>query len=196
MKHWGSALFPLTLLFVLSGLTFWLRLTTEMPEIRRDGKHRHDPDYIITEATLRKIDPTGSLKYTLTATDVRHYPDDDTTDLIKPNLRYLDEKKPSLTIISDNANLSQDGEQVDLYGNVVIHRAASGSDKELVATSEKLIVLTDEEKAFTKSPVLITQGNSWVKGVGMQIDNRKQTYILESAATALLESRHAKKPTP
>ena len=42
-------------------------------------------------------------------------------------------------------------------------------------------------------PVLITQGKSWVKGVGMQIDNRAQTYVLESQAFAVLESKHAKK---
>jgi len=56
--------------------------------------------------------------------------------------------------------------------------------------------LPDDDKAFTKSPVLITQGNSWVKGVGMQVDSRAQTYLLESQATAFLESKHAKKPRP
>jgi hypothetical protein len=44
--------------------------------------------------------------------------------------------------------------------------------------------------------VLITQGKSWVKGVGMQVDNRLQTYVLESQATGVLESRYAKKKAP
>jgi len=196
MKHWGSALFPLTLLLALLGLTFWLRFVTEMPEVRRDGKHRHDPDYIVTDAKLRKFDTTGSLKYTLTAAYINHFPDDDTTEMIKPNLVSLQAKKPSTTMSADRANLSKDGEQVDLYGNVVIHRAASGKDQALTATSPTLTVFPDDEKAFTKSPVLITQGKSWVKGVGLQMDGRKQTYILESSASALLESRHAKKQTP
>ena len=55
MKHWGSAIFPLSLLLALAGLTFWLRYATELPAERHDGKNRHDPDYIITDATLHKI---------------------------------------------------------------------------------------------------------------------------------------------
>ena len=196
MKHWGSALFPLTLLLALTGLTFWLRFATEMPEDRHDGKHRHDPDYIVTDANLRKIDETGKLKYTLKTTDIRHYPDDDTTDLLKPDLVYLQAKKPTTNVSSDRAHMTKDGEQVDFYGNVRIFRAASGKDEALTATSPDLTVFPDDEKAFTKSPVLITQGKSWIKGTGLQMDNRAQTYILQSRASALLESRHANKQTP
>jgi lipopolysaccharide export system protein LptC len=57
----------------------------------------------------------------------------------------------------------------------------------------ELTVLTDEEKAFTKSQVLITQGKSWVQGVGMQVDNRFQTYVLESKVTGQIESHFARK---
>ena len=84
-------------------------------------------------------------------------------------------------------------EQVDLFGDVRVSRAASGKDEELTAFTPDLTILTEDEKAFTKSPVLMTQGRSWVKGVGMQIDNIAQTYVLESQVTAVLESKQAKK---
>ena len=70
MKQWGSAIFPLSILFVLSLLTFWLRYASELDQPKHDGKHRHDPDYIVGDAKLRKIDVTGALKYTLTAKDM------------------------------------------------------------------------------------------------------------------------------
>ena len=193
MKHWGSALFPLSLLLVLTLLTFWLRYATELPELRHDGKNRHDPDYIISDSTLRKLDQTGQLTYTLRAAEIKHYPDDESTDLLKPNLVYLYPKKPTVTMSADRGHLNKGGEQVDLYGNVLINRAASGKYEAMDAAMAELTVLPDDEKAFTKSPVLITQGKSWVKGVGMQVDNRAQTYVLESQATALLESKQAKK---
>lgn len=193
MKHWGSALFPLTLLLALAGLTFWLRFATELPEPRRDGKHRHDPDYIINDATMRKIDQTGTLKYTLKATEIRHFPDDDSTEMKLPRLVYLHPKKPTTTMSADFGLMSKDGEQVDLTGNVHIHRAASPTEAEVVAITPTLTILPDDEKAFTKSPVLITKGQSWMKGIGMKVDNRLQTYVLESQAVAVLESKHAKK---
>jgi lipopolysaccharide export system protein LptC len=196
MKQWGSALFPLGVLFALAALTYWLRYATELPEPSQDGKHRHDPDYIVTTATLRKLDLDGNLKYTLKAVDIRHYPDDDSTDMTLPNVVYLNPSKPPVTITAQRGHASKDGEQVDLYDEVHIHRAPSAKDEAMDATMEQLTVLPDDEKAYTKSPVLITQGISWVKGIGMQVDNRAQTYILESQAYAVLESRYAKKKTP
>lgn len=193
MKHWGSALFPLTLLGALAALTFWLRYATELPEIRHDGKHRHDPDFIVTDATLRKIGPTGSLAYTLKATEIRHYPDDGSSDLINPDLVYLTAKGPTITTKSDTAHASDDNERIDLYGNVRIERSATKKDPAMVGTTSELTVFPNDEKAFTRSPVRITQGESWITGVGLQMDYRMQTYVLESKARALLESRHAKK---
>ena len=63
----------------------------------------------------------------------------------------------------------------------------------MTAHMDELTAFPDEDKAFTKSPVLITKGKSWLKGVGMQVDTRLQTYVLESQAVASLESKSAKK---
>ena len=193
MKQWGSALFPLSLLLALAVLTFWLRYATELPEERRDGKNRHDPDFIISDSVLRKLDRTGQLQYTLNSVEIRHYPDDDSTDMIKPHLIYLYPTRPSLTIRSERGHSNKEGQQVDLYGDVQISRAASAKDEEMIGYTPELTVFPDDEKAFTKSPVLITKGQSWLKGVGMQIDGRAQTYVLESQAFAVLESKSAKK---
>ena len=147
----------------------------------------------LTDAKLRKIDQTGTLKYTLKASDIRHYPDDDTTDLLKPNVVYQYTKKPPVTISAERGHATSDGERVDLLGNVRIFRPASGKDEELTASMDELAVFPDDETAFTKSPVLITRGRSWLKGVGMQVNNIKQTYVLESQVAGLLESKHARK---
>lgn len=194
MKHWGSALFPLIILATLTALTFWLRSATEMPDIRRDGKHRHDPDFIVDQANLRKVNANGHLQYTLKSIEMRHFPDDETSELKQPDVVFLNPKRPSLNITSDHALVSKDGEQIDLTGNVRIVRAATASDPQMVTTTTTLTVFPDDETAFTKSPVLITQGKSWIKGIGMQLDNRALTAQLESRASAVLESKHAKKP--
>ena len=196
MKNWGSALFPLSLLLALAALTFWLRYATELSEPRHDGKHRHDPDYIVNNALLSKFDKIGRLHYTLKADEIRHYPDDDTTDLVRPDLTWLNPKRPVVTLRAEKAHVSQDGDRVDLYNNVRVNRAASRKEAALVATTDNLVVFPDQEKAFTKSAVLISQGPSWAKGIGMQMDNRARTYVLESQARAELASRHARKPKP
>ena len=193
MKQWGSALFPLSLLLTLAALTFWLRYATEMAESRHDGKNRHDPDFIVSDGVLRKLDATGRLQYTLNSVEIRHYPDDDSTDMIKPHLVYLYPTRPTVTMRAERGHSNADGQQVDLYGDVQISRAATAKDPEMIGYTPELTVFPDDEKAFTKSPVLITKGQSWLKGVGMQIDGRAQTYVLESQAFAVLESKSAKK---
>ena len=193
MNRWGSAIFPLSLMLALASLTFWLRYATEMPEIRHDGKNRHDPDFIVSDGTLRKIDATGRLQSTLQASEIRHYPDDDSSDLTKPRLTYLYTTRPNVSIAAERGHSNKGGQQVDLYDKVQITRAASDKGEEMNGYTEHLTVLPDDEKAYTKNPVLITQGKSWVKGVGMQADTRAQTYVLESQAVAVLESKSAKK---
>ena len=197
MKNWGSALFPLTLLLTLAALTFWLRYASELPDARRDGKYRHDPDYIINNATLRKLDNTGQLTYTLKSPEIRHYPDDDSTELRLPILIHQSPKRPTITMSANDGHMSSKGEQVDLVGNVRIHRAATAKDAEMVVTAPQLTVLPDEEKAYTRHPVLMTQGDSWIKGVGFRMDNRARTYLLEAQARASLESKQqARKKKP
>ena len=193
MKQWGSALFPLSLLAALAVLSFWLRYATELPEERRDGKHRHDPDFVIHDSVLRKLDSSGQLQYTLNSAVIRHYPDDESTDMSKPHLIYQYPTRPSVTIRAERGHANKEGEQIDLYENVQITRAATAKDAEMNGYTDQLTVFPDDEKAFTKSPVLITKGQSWLKGVGMQVDSRAQTYVLESQAFAVLESKSAKK---
>ncbi len=196
MRKWSSALLPLSILLVLVALTTWLRYITEFPEVRNDGRNRHDPDYIISDVRGRKLDATGNLLYILTADEIRHYPDDDTTDLLKPTLIYLDPKRPPVSIHSVHGHASSQAEQVDLWEQVEIRRAATAKDGPLVATMSELTVLTNEERAFTRSRVLITQTNSWVQGVGMQVNNKLRTYLLESAVTGQIESHFARKKPP
>ncbi|MDR2508099.1 MAG: LPS export ABC transporter periplasmic protein LptC [Candidatus Accumulibacter sp.] len=189
MKHWHSAIFPLTLLFTLAALTFWLRHISEIPGARHDGHYRHDPDYIVKGSTLRKINPAGELLYTLKSPETRHYPDDGTLTVAYPSIIYLNPGKPPVTLTSDLGIMRDEGEEIDLQGNVRIVRDSTPTDPQMVATMPQLTVLSEEEKAFTRAPVVIVQGKSWVKGVGMRIDNRAQTYLLESRASAFLEQK-------
>mgnify|MGYP000918238750 FL=1 len=193
MRQWSTALLPLSILMALAALTFWLRYVTELPEGRHDGKNRHDPDLIVQGATARKLDASGRLLYTLVAQELRHYPDDDTTDLSQPRLVYLQPDKPPVTISAAKGHVTTKGERVDLKDNVQVRRAASDTRAELVLETAELTVLTDEERGFTKSPVVITEGNSWLQGVGMQIDHKLQTYLLESQVSGRIESHLVKK---
>jgi len=53
------------------------------------GTARHDPDYIVDNLSAVRTNETGSAAYTLDATRMVHYPDNDTTLLTRPRFVSL-----------------------------------------------------------------------------------------------------------
>lgn len=180
MKHWPSQLFPIIILSVLAGLTFWLQSAIDMGNDKHDGKFRHDPDGIAENYIVRRFDETGQVKYRLTGPYMVHYPDDDSSELKSPILiSYRPDALP-ITVTSNFAKVTSKGEVAYLWDDVRVTRAATPEQQELVARMPDLTVQTEAGFAFTNSPVEITQGQSWVTGVGAQIDNNKSTFVLQS----------------
>ena len=180
MKHWPSQLFPIIILSVLAGLTFWLQSAIEPGNDKHDGKFRHDPDGIAENYTVRRFDESGQVKYRLTGPHMVHYPDDDSSELQSPTLVSYRPDAPQVTITSKFAKVTSKGEVAYLWDDVRITRAAAADQPELIARTPDLTVQTEAGFAFTNSPVEITQGESWVTGVGAQIDNNKSTFVLQS----------------
>ncbi len=180
MKHWPSQLFPIIILSVLAGLTFWLQSATEPGNNKNNGKFRHDPDGIAENFVVRRFDEAGQVKYHLSGPYMVHYPDDDTSELKSPTLISYRPGAPQISITSNFAKVTAKGEVAYLWDDVRIIRAATKEHPELLARSPDLTVNTDAGTAFTNSPVEITQGQSWVTGVGALIDNNKSTFVLQS----------------
>lgn len=180
MKHWPSQLFPIIILSVLAGLTFWLQSAIEVGNDKHDGKFRHDPDGVAENYVVRRFDETGQVKYRLTGPYMVHYPDDDSSELQSPTLISYRPDAPQITVTSKFAKVTSKGEVAYLWDDVRVSRAATPERQELVARMPDLTVQTEAGFAFTNSPVEITQGQSWVTGVGAQIDNNKSTFVLQS----------------
>ncbi len=180
MRHWPSQLFPIILLGALAGLTFWLQNVVNGSDGNHDGKLRHDPDAIAENAVVRRFDESGAVKYRLTSPYLEHFPDDDSTELKSPVLTSYRPKSPDVTVTARNARVTSRGEVAYLWDDVRVSRAATADRPELVALSPDLTVQVDAGIAFTGSPVEITQGQSWLTGVGVHIDNNASTFVLQS----------------
>jgi len=192
MKHWPSQLFPIILLAVLAGLSFWLQKAVEPAEARPSGKLRHDPDAYAENFTVRRYDTSGHLKYRLSAPHLVHYPDDDSSEVNSPTLISYRPEAPAVTVTGDHAKVSAKGETVFLWDNVSLVRAAAPDRPEMIARMPDLTAQPEAGLAFTNSPVEITQGQSWIKGVGAQLDNNASTFVLQSRVTGLYIRPRAK----
>lgn len=180
MKYWPAQLLPIALLGLLAALTFWLRQTVENNTPQPPRPVAHDIDATAEGFTVRRYDETGYLKYRLSAPHLQHFADDDSSQVRSPVLVAYREGMEAATVSADHADVSAKGETVVLRENVRIVRPPAGGRPETVARMPDLTVLPDEGTASTDSPVEITQGNSWMTGVGMNYDNNAATLELLS----------------
>ena len=193
MRFGSNQLFVVVLLALLAGLSFWLQRAVAPVEVVRDGKLRHDPDAIAENFMVRQFDEKGRIKYRLKAPYMMHFPDDDSSELKSPTLINYRPNAPQLTLTGKNAKVTSKGQTVFLWDDVKVVRAATPARPELVARMPDLTVQPDDGTAFTGSPVEITEDKSWVKGVGMHLDNNTSTFELQSQVTGLSYPRRAKK---
>jgi lipopolysaccharide export system protein LptC len=173
----AATLFPLVLIGMLAGLTYWLDMTSRQQETGADGRSRHDPDYYIEHFEIRHFNKEGRLQHTLRADRMTHYPDDDSTDVLMPHLTY--HRDPPTYVSSQTAHLDSGGDRVELVNQVHVTREGAKGKPPTELTTDRLEAFPDEEIARTQSAVLITQGQSQVSGSGLKADNSTATYVLE-----------------
>ena len=159
----AAALFPLALAGALAGMSYWLDRATTVGELGAKAKARHSPDYIVEKFNVQRYDATGSLLQSLKAQKMTHYPDDETTDVVAPELIYHRAEAPT-TVTAKTAQLTKDGKEVRLRGAVKVSRPRTSTRPATLIQTEALTVFPDEERASGNAPVTLTQGNNVVQG--------------------------------
>jgi lipopolysaccharide export system protein LptC len=188
-------LFPLALLTILALLTFWIDRTVQRPQPKPDGSSRHDPDYILHNFVTTKMDINGDVHYILRAAEMKHFPDDDTTELKQPDLiQYGD--GPHTRIEAQRGMVSSNGETVQFMGDVKVVREASADRGEMTLLTQYLKVTPSTEVATTDRPVIIKQApETVVHGTGMIYNKNEQTIkLLNDVRVHYVRPAMAKKP--
>lgn len=195
----NTILFPLAVLGLLALLTLWIDRTVQPPEPRVDGNTRHDPDYVLNNFVTTKTDTAGNISHVLKATEMRHYPDDDSTELENPHFTQYGVGKPSTMIEGKRGSVSSNGEIVKFYDDVRVVRQATADREEMTLTTDYLEVEPKREVAKTNRPVVITQGpKTVVRAVGMVYDKKSQTIQLNKRVRTHYEKpavRKSSKPS-
>ncbi len=168
---------------LLSGLAFgsyWLAEQARLGDVA-PRKLGHEVDYTAQDITLTRMDDAGRAQYTLDAQKMVHYVDDDSGELTQPRVVGSKVGRPVMRLRADVGRTTADVDEVRLYGNVVLNRAAWRGAAPLVATSEYGRVWPDRERFETDRPIRIVRGGSSITAGSMQYDNATQVAKLGSA---------------
>jgi lipopolysaccharide export system protein LptC len=180
MKLSTTRMFPLVLMVALAGLTFWLERMVRVEEGLHPSLRRHDPDYIVDNLAHTRYNVQGAVESTLVAAKMLHYPDDDTTDLVAPRVVQTKPNQPRVTVTADRGALSQDGEEVFLYDNVLLVREAGPDRSETRMSTSFLHVVQAHSVIQTDRDVVITEDDRVLSGRGMEFHtDSKELFLRE-----------------
>jgi len=180
MKLSTTRLFPLLLMLALAALSFWLERTVREEEGAHPSQRRHDPDYIVDNLNHTRFGAQGAVESTLAAVKMLHYPDDDSTDLVAPRVVQTRPNEPRVTLSAERGALSQDGEEVFLYGNVLVLREEGPGRSETRMRTSFMHVVRAHSVIRTDRDVVITEEDRVLSGRGMEYHNdTKQLYLRE-----------------
>ena len=174
-----SSWLPLAVMMMLVGLTFWLNQLVQAPQHRPDGSTRHDPDLMVDKFNATKLGEDGRVLYTLAATKMVHYPDDDSAHLEAVTLEAFEPRQPPLTVTAERGRLEQGGDRVWIEGNVVVVRQGDGRIEPARLTTDQLLVLPDAGLARTSSAVTLDSPSGHAVAAGLEMDNRARTMKLD-----------------
>jgi lipopolysaccharide export system protein LptC len=178
LKLSTTRLFPLLLMLSLAALTFWLERTVREEEGAHPSLRRHDPDYIVDNLKHTKFNALGAVESTLAAVKMLHYPDDDSTDLIAPRLVQTKTDEPRVTVTADRGSVSEDGEEIFLYDNVLLVRDGGADRGETRMRTSFLHVARGRSVVSTDREVVITEDDRVLSGRGMEYHNNSQEMFL------------------
>lgn len=184
----ATRLFPLLLMLSLALLTFWLERTVR-EEPAPAAQRAHHPDYVVERFTITKFNRAGAAESALSAARMTHFPDDDSTDLLTPRVLQSRPGQPRLALSADRGTLSQDGDEVFLYDNVLVVREAAAGIAEARMQTSFLHVVRARSLVRTDREVRIAEGGRAIVGRGMEYDNESRQLSLHAEVRGSFEAK-------
>lgn len=156
---WLTALAAL----LFGALTFWLWNELDEDAARTSAKRPHEPDYYLIDMVRRTMDRNGGLQNVLTAEQVYHYPDDDSTELARPRMEIYNDHAVPWHVVAERGVVKANSEVIFLHGRVEIWRLDDDGARELeIVTSElrvfpKVQYAETDNAATIKTPTTVTR---------------------------------------
>ncbi len=168
-----SVLFPILFAAILAFISYWVQMSFENENEKKGNKLSNSPDYFLTNFKTTQTEADGSIRFILSANEMTHFGQDDTTRLKKPLFIRYKNNIPSSQIEGGIGLVSTDGEEVQIIDNVKVARLETETKPKMELFTDQLTVLPNKDQAMTKRPVRITQDpKTVVNAIGMRYDKK------------------------
>jgi len=167
-------------LFILLGVTYWLDQQAQPGTTSTLSSLRHDPDAIVENFSATRLNEQGTPHFIMVSKRMLHYPDDDSSEVEKPQITSLSLSGPALHASANKGVITTKGNEVFLRGDVSVIRDSGEDLDKLELKTEYLHILPDAELLKTDRAVMVNDSRNSVNATGMEMDNKSRTIKLLS----------------
>lgn len=125
-------------------------------------------DYRIRGFEVVRMTSAGAPAHRLAAQSLRHFTDDDTTELDQPRLTVFQTDAPPWEVDAQQAWMSADGSLILLTGEVLINRAGDADTPPTRVVTRDLRIQPRDDYAETDERVTVETDTDRLDAVGMQ----------------------------
>lgn len=170
-------------LFLAAAFTTWLLRYLGTEPGAADEAAFHDPDYYMEDFSTLTLEEDGRPKNRLRAVYMAHYPDNDTTELLKPSMEIYRVGRLPLYLSAERGWVTDDNNVVVLRGDVRLWEDDAAGKRVLQVDTTEVKVLLDTEYAETDRRAVIVSKSSTITGTGMR------AYLKESRLEVMKHER-------
>jgi lipopolysaccharide export system protein LptC len=162
-------------------LLVWQLLPKDVTENRPDQAF-HTPDWFSVDAVVTDMDENGIPKRRFTAEKVLHYPNNKTSDMLRPTFTLFHPEREPWHLSSDKGRSfhgrhTSDIIRLDLWHDVVLQQIEADATTEMHTST--IAIFPNEDFAETDQSVLFLQPGQMLTGVGMRayfVDNALELF--------------------
>jgi lipopolysaccharide export system protein LptC len=190
---------PMALMAVLALGSWWLaRNTPASNAVEPERVQRQEPDYFLTQFSVKSFDPQGQLMSEVWGRKARHFPATDILEIDEARFRSH-RGVLATTGQGDRAYSNGDGSEVQLVGNAVVVREAGidaqGRELPLVEfRGEFLHAFLRTEEVKSHKPVTVLRGTDQFAGDTMAYSKLDGIVQLDGRVRVRLEPRASADP--
>ncbi len=180
----------ITLLIIAGIVLLWLWRTESQHDetrISHATKQAHRADHILSDLSITIMNEAGKPYYRLNTPNMRHYMDDDTTEMQTPELYFYREDAAPIQAQSELGRITAKGEQVHLLGDVVINQLPDETHSAVKVNTRDLIVLPQAKTAHSDHDITAIADIYSVNGHGLSIDFKSGLMQIKSKTRAMYE---------
>ena len=156
----------------------------------------HVPDYFVEGLAMIRLNGEGRPVFRMLAEEMRHFPDDGSTEFDAPVLVSLDPDRPTVRLTARRARTDAEGRITELFDDVMLVREPAPGVPRMTVETDFAIVDSVTETARTTHPVLIRRGASTLTGVGMEFDNAARQLRVDSEVRGQWQPQPATETAP